>query len=232
MKKKQPEIPELSEDKLSVEYDENDFEKSLPNLAHELKDKEHWARVPIGKIERDDELDSETSEADDEISEDDAIENEKRSEDDLETEEDLESNETVESEETDDFENLTHPHPKSIVNPNQKSLESSNESDELDTEEIETTQKLKPLTKEEEQELCDPKIENYLCRCKTIDQAEDIIKYCVSKKEITPEKGDEIRNRIKKEGLRSFGEYKAWGHYERKYRRGSKDLDLTERSSE
>lgn len=49
MKKK---TPELTKDKLSVEYDENDFETSLPNLAKELKDKEHWARVPINKLER------------------------------------------------------------------------------------------------------------------------------------------------------------------------------------
>lgn len=205
MKKK---TPELAKDKLSVEYDENDFENSLPNLAKELKDKEHWARVPINKLEREENLDSENLD-----------------ESDIELQEEISENEESEDE-------CNHTHPKVISNFEKGVSELNETSDDLDTEEIDTIPKQKPLTKEEEQELSDPKIENFLCRCKTIDQAEDIIIYCLKRKEITPEQAEEIRNKIKKEGLRSFGEHKSWGHFERKYRRGSKDLDLTEHSSE
>lgn len=226
MKKK---LPEISKDKLSIEYDEDDFDNSLPNLTNELKDKNHWARVPINKLTHEDDLDSENADADEEILD----ETEEYEEPDAEDEIELnEIEESHDSELEDECEECAHPHPKSLITRKLSILESSQKSEDLETQEIGNPKKQKPLTKEEEQELCNPQVENYLCRCKTVDQAEDIINYCLKRKEITPEKAEEIRNRIKKEGLHSFGEYKAWGHYERKYRRGSNDLDLTEHNSE
>jgi len=218
MKKK---TPELTKDKLSVEYDENDFENSLPNLAKELKDKEHWARVPINKLEREEDMDLDSL--------DENVKSDSNTEIEL-NEEDSEDIENVEFE--DECEESDHNHSKSIITGNSGPSKSSGSINDLETEEIVGISKPKPLSKEEEQELSDPKVENFLCRCKTVDQAEDIIKYCLKRKEITPERAEELLNKIKKEGLRSFGEHKAWGHFERKYRRGSKDLDLTERSSE
>ena len=35
--------PKLAEDKLAVDYDEEDFLSSLPHLYSELKDQNHWA---------------------------------------------------------------------------------------------------------------------------------------------------------------------------------------------
>ena len=48
--------PKLAEDKLAVDYDEEDFLSSLPHLYSELKDQNHWARVPIHSLEREEDL--------------------------------------------------------------------------------------------------------------------------------------------------------------------------------
>jgi hypothetical protein len=65
----------------------------------------------------------------------------------------------------------------------------------------------------------DPDIYDYLKRCKDdkagVCQAFEIIGYMESRNEITSEKAVELRKKIQKDGIRSLGPYKPWGHYER-----------------
>jgi len=61
-----------------------------------------------------------------------------------------------------------------------------------------------------------PDVYDFLRRCKTIEQAEEIIEYMKSKGEITEEKADELLNQLKAEGLRSFGSRKVESFYEKR----------------
>jgi hypothetical protein len=58
-----------------------------------------------------------------------------------------------------------------------------------------------------------PNVSDYLRRCDNADQAEEIISFLERKGELTKESARSIRERIKKEGVRSFGPKKEEGYY-------------------
>jgi hypothetical protein len=58
-----------------------------------------------------------------------------------------------------------------------------------------------------------PTVTDYLRRCDNSDQAEEIVSFLERKGELTEESARSIRERIKKEGVRSFGPKKEEGYY-------------------
>ena len=61
----------------------------------------------------------------------------------------------------------------------------------------------------------DPDVIDFIRRCETAEQAEEILDYMESRGEITAERAVEIRKQISEEGLRSFGPKKETGFYDR-----------------
>jgi len=77
---------------------------------------------------------------------------------------------------------------------------------------------------EEEEELMDfsgynPTVIDFIRRCETDEEALEIINWMEEHGEITPELAKELRIKLVKEGVRSFGSKKEWGWYERHGRR-------------
>jgi hypothetical protein len=58
-----------------------------------------------------------------------------------------------------------------------------------------------------------PTVVDFIRRCDTEDQAEEIICYLFKRGEITTQEAAEVRKQIKKEGLRSLGPKKEEGYY-------------------
>ncbi len=58
-----------------------------------------------------------------------------------------------------------------------------------------------------------PTVTDYLRRCDTLAQAEEIISFLEQKGELTAESAKSIRERLKKEGIRSFGPKKEEYYY-------------------
>ena len=58
-----------------------------------------------------------------------------------------------------------------------------------------------------------PTVVDFIRRCDTNAQAEEIISYLQKRGEITEEYGKEVRTQLKKEGLRSFGPKKEEDYY-------------------
>ena len=67
-------------------------------------------------------------------------------------------------------------------------------------------------------ELFLPKTEDYLRRCSSLEEAEEIIDHQLKINEITLEHANELREICKKHGLGYFGQKKEWGYYEKTYR--------------
>ncbi|MEW6592158.1 MAG: DUF2095 family protein [Candidatus Hadarchaeota archaeon] len=61
----------------------------------------------------------------------------------------------------------------------------------------------------------DPNAIDFIRRCKTEEQALEIINYLESKEEIKPEYARQLRAQLTERGLESFGKRKAPGCYER-----------------
>ena len=59
----------------------------------------------------------------------------------------------------------------------------------------------------------DPDIIDFIRRCDTTEQAEEIIAFMEKKGELTKVDAKKIREQLSKEGLRSFGEKKEKGYY-------------------
>ena len=59
---------------------------------------------------------------------------------------------------------------------------------------------------------------SFIRRCATNEEAIEIIDYLLSRGEISKRKYENLKNKLLKDGLESFGERKTWGYYERKYR--------------
>lgn len=68
-------------------------------------------------------------------------------------------------------------------------------------------------------ELFNPNIISFLRRCQKESEAIEIIDYMLKKGEITEEEAEKYKTQCKKEGVRSFGTYKAPGYYEREFPR-------------
>jgi hypothetical protein len=58
-----------------------------------------------------------------------------------------------------------------------------------------------------------PSAEDFIRRCDTDEQAEEIIAYLEKKCEITCERAEELRCQLKQKGVRSFGPKKEENHY-------------------
>ena len=58
-----------------------------------------------------------------------------------------------------------------------------------------------------------PSAEDFIRRCDTEAQAEEIIAYLLKKKEITEKCARELRCKLKREGVRCFGPKKEENHY-------------------
>jgi hypothetical protein len=58
-----------------------------------------------------------------------------------------------------------------------------------------------------------PAVVDFICRCDTEVQAEEIVAYLLKRGEITSECAGEVRAQLKKDGLRSFGPKKEDGYY-------------------
>jgi hypothetical protein len=67
-----------------------------------------------------------------------------------------------------------------------------------------------------------PTAESYIQRCSTVEEAEKIIAFMEKQEELDKEQAELLRNKIKTEGLSSFGDSKTSGYYERKTRRAHK----------
>lgn len=61
----------------------------------------------------------------------------------------------------------------------------------------------------------EPNFTDFLRRCDTDEEALGIINYLEERGEITLKKAEELRNRLEKEGLRSFGPKKSPGFYDK-----------------
>jgi len=75
----------------------------------------------------------------------------------------------------------------------------------------------------EESELRGPDAIGYLRRCRTVEEAGEIIAYLERTGEITHEYAEKLRKQAHEQGLASFGEWKERGYYFRKYWR--RELD-------
>ena len=60
-----------------------------------------------------------------------------------------------------------------------------------------------------------PSITDFICRCKTDEEALEIIKYMLEKGEITEEEEKAIKKQLEEKGLESFGPHREAGYYER-----------------
>ena len=58
-----------------------------------------------------------------------------------------------------------------------------------------------------------PTVIDFIRRCDTKDQAEEIVAYMQQRREITEEYANKVRAQLKKEGLRSFGSKKEEDYY-------------------
>jgi len=61
----------------------------------------------------------------------------------------------------------------------------------------------------------DPDVVDFIRRCETVGQAEEVVNYMESRGDITAERAAEIRKQIVEEGLRSFGPKKEERFYHR-----------------
>jgi hypothetical protein len=61
----------------------------------------------------------------------------------------------------------------------------------------------------------DPTAVDFIRRCKTKEQAEEIINYLEKRKEIQKIEADVLRKVLKKNGLKAFGSVKSIGYYEK-----------------
>lgn len=189
---KKPLYPHPSKDGLTIDYDKEDFNKSLPFLAKELGDNRSQGRLQINGIEQDPENPQEEPN-----------ENAFNIEDDSDTEISIENGlgkkKNIERQEfKENFVSQSQEKRKKIEEYVAKQSNSS-----------------------EFQELYNPKAEDFIRRCNTLDQAEEVIEYLLKRKEISMQDAQTLRDKLKKEGLTSYGPKKSWGYFERKYRRGA-----------
>ena len=61
----------------------------------------------------------------------------------------------------------------------------------------------------------DPTVVDFIRRCDTEEEAEEIINYMEKRGEVAPEAAEGLRKQLSEEGLRSFGKKKEPGFYDR-----------------
>jgi hypothetical protein len=198
---KKPLQPRQTDDKLTVDYDREDFEGALPNLAKELLGKTSESRLSINALSHD--------------------VNDDEDDDDYNEIENLDADLHTESNEDFDHEHITDNFDESTQN------ESNNEKHLYDKvrereEYIQAQGENLP-----DKELYNPGAVDFLRRCNTIEEAHEILNYLENRQEITSQEKSELLLKIEKEGLRSFGSKKSWGYYERKYRKNLPNMEET-----
>ena len=60
-----------------------------------------------------------------------------------------------------------------------------------------------------------PGVIDFICRCKSDHEAEEIIAYLLKKGDITEEQAANLMKQLQEKGLEYFGEHRAPGYYER-----------------
>ncbi len=85
---------------------------------------------------------------------------------------------------------------------------------------------------EEFDELRNPDVISFIRRCRTVEEAEEVISFMERRGEISKGYAEQLRRQLREKGLRSFGEYKPPGYYFRKYYKRSRLYYLRRRSSE
>lgn len=60
-----------------------------------------------------------------------------------------------------------------------------------------------------------PGATDFICRCKSIQEAEEIIDYLLKKGEITEEHANNLKKQLQEKGLEYFGEHRKPGYYDR-----------------
>lgn len=58
-----------------------------------------------------------------------------------------------------------------------------------------------------------PDVVDFIRRCETEEQAEEVISYMEGRGEVTPERAAKLRKQLREEGLRSFGDKKEPDFY-------------------
>ena len=95
-----------------------------------------------------------------------------------------------------------------------KELEGRNNKVSIDAVRTDSDEAEKPLP--EKFRNYDPTVIDFLRRCDTEDQAQAIIAYMEKRGELTKKYAEELRQQLKKEGLRSFGSRKEENYYFKK----------------
>lgn len=90
--------------------------------------------------------------------------------------------------------------------------EIKNNTNQLDEEDMKTTLGTKKIRQFRGYS---PTITDFICRCKTKEEALEIIEYMLKMNKITENEANAIKKQLKEKGLRSFGEHRAPGYYER-----------------
>lgn len=60
-----------------------------------------------------------------------------------------------------------------------------------------------------------PGVSDFLCRCKSEKEAEEIIEFLLKKGDITEEHAQYLQKQLDEKGLEFFGEHRAPGYYDR-----------------
>ncbi|MCC6042078.1 MAG: DUF2095 domain-containing protein [Candidatus Verstraetearchaeota archaeon] len=72
-------------------------------------------------------------------------------------------------------------------------------------------------TSDEDFQVGMPDAIDYIRRCKSVQEAEEVISFLERSNQISRSKADELREQLYSQGLESFGPHKEFGYYMKKY---------------
>jgi len=72
-------------------------------------------------------------------------------------------------------------------------------------------------TDDEDFQIDMPDAVDYIRRCKSVREAEEVISFLERTNQISRSKADELREQLYSQGLESFGPHKEFGYYMKKY---------------
>jgi hypothetical protein len=87
------------------------------------------------------------------------------------------------------------------------------EKDNLDIEDVSEEEFLKPAKEVDKLRHFNPSAVDFIRRCDTDEQAQEIISYLQTKCELTQKQAKELEHKLKQEGVRGFGPKKEENHY-------------------
>jgi hypothetical protein len=224
-KKDRPYRAKLSDKGITIDYLKEDIEKSLPHLARELNTPEGNSKFSLNEyLEKINDVSEEEPE---DIPEEDFNEDEDNEECNYNVNDGI-SKENMDN--SDEENNEKDSSSSNDMNSNKPHIkEDMNQYKELSPEELKVLKtSMKSGVKSqynEDSELYFPKTEDFLRRCSSLKEAEEIIAFQLKQKHITEEKADELIKLCKEKGIQSFGSKKEWGYYERTYRNRIEKID-------